>query len=605
MSDFTSLLSSTNKNTTNDSFMKYHIFLIITVLPSLLAVIIPPPDLHGSLHGSLHYDWAIVITHSLLVAMVYWLAKTCCEWPWNWLLQVRETKEKLLNYTNSSKIIDGNRSLDLVSNLVYLKAIIRYERFGLVLCFLGILVTCGIMVGARNVIIVDESRRDLVFSNLNIVLFAVWISFRLIILTFDCTQCLSASNEYGLINDTNVDMCLEKATEPSGNISFFEKYLHVQFTALFHDSQDIKSDQIQNRLNIHEKILSTSLQNQMTKIDAINDGVKKLEVSIKDVPKIQSSVPLTPPSPPSPVPCSSPLPNTTYVKPFPLNLSTDVTQSTLKSSVGQKLTTIFEEKESEITPQTNIKLKFVPNKPINPIPEPVFPYQKKQKGSFSLHGLPSSSWSNSFTTGNKGNLFSDYNDTKSVHSNWSIPSSETNKLSLRAIFHRLRTKVSRIRRNYPVALLLKHPLVIQTLFNEEIYPYILKLDNIKSVIELVIWQFIWHYGFDVMKIVFNPMLTLLTQSITTLETIIIFYFNITVRLPYNFVTMVLSIVFFIPRSIFQMVFVSPLLGKSRPSSSESIFEGVRSFNLHPKFHPIPQDYRTKGHIIKKLNQKIK
>lgn len=584
--------------------MKYHIFLVITVLPSLLAVIIPPPDLQGSLH----YDWAIVITHSLLVAMVYWLAKTCCEWPWNWLLQVRETKEKLLNYTNSSKIIDGNQTLDLMNNLVSLKVIIRYEKCGLALCFLGILVTCGLMVGARNVIAVDESRRDLVFSNLNIVLFAVWMSFRLIILIFDCTQYLSTGNEYGLINDTNVDMCLEKATEPSGNISFFEKYLHVQFTALFHDGNDIQLDQIQNRLNIHEKILSTSLQKQMAKIDAINDGVKKLEASIKDVPKIQSSAPLTPPSPPSPpspLPSSSPLPNTTYVKPFPLNLSTDITQSTLKSSVGQKLTTIFEDQEPEITPQTNIQLKFVPNKPVDFIPEPVFPYRKKQKGSFSLHGLPSSSWSKSFNTRHKANLFSDYTDTKSVHSNLSISSSETNKLSLRAIFQRLRAKVSRIRRNYPMTLLLKHPLIIQTLFNEEIYPYMLKLDNIKCVIELVIWQFIWRYGLDATKIVFNPMLTLLSHSITTLETIIIFYFNVTVRLPYNFVTVVLSVVFFIPRSIFQMVFVSPLLGKSRPSSSESVFEGVRSFNLHPKFHPIPQDYRTKGHIIKKLNQKIK
>lgn len=170
--------------------------LAIILLPSFLAVLVPViPNAPAST------DVALLITDTLMVVVVTWLVKFLIDWPWKWLQEVRAAKQKVLNRVNSLLISGG----DVTDHFHTLRRLVRYQQWVLAGSFGGVAVSGVMMVVVRNYIIVEDSRRSIVFSDVNVCIFIVWSSFRLVVMVMEGVRRGSLDmNEYGLVTEGNV-----------------------------------------------------------------------------------------------------------------------------------------------------------------------------------------------------------------------------------------------------------------------------------------------------------------------------------------------------------------------------------------------------------------
>lgn len=179
-----------------EGWSSYLTFAVI-LLPSFLAVVVPVvPNAPAS------SDLALLITDTLTVVSVAWLVKFLVDWPWRWLQEIGAAKQKVINRVNSL-IISGNAG-DTVESFTTIWRLIRLERWVLGGCFVGVAASGGLMVGVRRYVIVEPSRRAIVFSDVNVCIFIVWSSFRLVMMVMEGIRRGSLDlNEYGLVTAEN------------------------------------------------------------------------------------------------------------------------------------------------------------------------------------------------------------------------------------------------------------------------------------------------------------------------------------------------------------------------------------------------------------------
>lgn len=178
--------------------------LVIVILPSILAVFIPAsPD------ASAANDVALLVTDGLIVLLITWVIRGLTEWPWNWRKDIKDTKFAVMNHANSTMLMSPQSS-SLDHDLKLLRQLMWYEKLALFYCFCGVVVGALLMILARNHIIVVESRRAIVFSNLNISIYVMWGLFRVGAVLFEAQKgrSLYHSDEYNLINESNISKYL-------------------------------------------------------------------------------------------------------------------------------------------------------------------------------------------------------------------------------------------------------------------------------------------------------------------------------------------------------------------------------------------------------------
>lgn len=184
-----------------------YLTLSIVLLPSILAIVIPVIPNSPS-----NTDVAVLVTDTLIVILITFSVKYVIEWPWNWLRKIRSTKENIFNNVNSKYLIynkDKSKfQTQLNEKIILIRKLIRYEIIALGTGVLSHCLSSLVMLWTRNYIIVEESRKNIVFSNLNVSLFFIWGCFKIILVFLQKLKdaSLSGEDEYNLINEWNLDL---------------------------------------------------------------------------------------------------------------------------------------------------------------------------------------------------------------------------------------------------------------------------------------------------------------------------------------------------------------------------------------------------------------
>lgn len=339
---------------------KYFTYLAI-FLPSLVAVFSPLIEIEPTAR----IEMSSLITDTLLITLVSWFIKLTIEWPWNWRQQLEETKLKALANVNNlfrrCKSNPGEQSKErFVQSVVLTKGLKKYEFYSLCTCFLSPFVGGIIMVLSRKHIMIEESRRDLVFSNLNILLYVFLGIFRLLLLF--ATRLQEKTKLYSSLK-------LKRRSEPK--CSIFEQDLDnflpdelkkkrsnanilMQIARSIFDltwRSDINEKEKLNRTRIeslqeeafHQRqLINGILTNQAGECSKIGQSLSRLESAVIQL-KIQSEN-------------NHENENVPYLRPFPLNIHLESNSNKrfhnkyLQYSRRQgkpQMKTIFEEVESE------------------------------------------------------------------------------------------------------------------------------------------------------------------------------------------------------------------------------------------------------------------
>lgn len=162
--------------------------LVVILLPSIIGIMTPSMGENGRTS----IDMANLITDSFMVILVSWFINFTIEWPWNWHKNIIEAQRKLLESTNAfvhrvSTTEEVNNEI-LTKKIKAFRKLCKYENYSLLLCLVCTCMGAGIMRWSRNYINIEDSRRRLVFSNLNIMLFLFLEIFRLVLILTERLQ---------------------------------------------------------------------------------------------------------------------------------------------------------------------------------------------------------------------------------------------------------------------------------------------------------------------------------------------------------------------------------------------------------------------------------
>ncbi|CUM66694.1 uncharacterized protein PRCAT00004372001 [Priceomyces carsonii] len=354
------LVMTDSKN--QELFLKYFT-LIVILLPSIFAVIIPT--------SSGDIDIASIATDGLMIVLVSWFIKFTIEWPWSWMRQIRDTRLKLINHINST-ILNNRSSMAsdlqlnqevLINNILLIKKLNKLELYSILLSFLGSLFGSALMLWARNYMIIEESRKKIVFNNLNICIFMFWGVLRLVLALSEVLQKTTVDGinenfnskndpalEYGLVTEHNLDTFLQPKSEIQRD---GEKNTHhgLEKAALLTPFELLESDgdivnkekqkelaSYETKISLLEKsalkqkdaldLLATCQDAEFKKINLILNKLEDTVTSIKDVK----------------LPSSSNGKGSIYLKPFPLNfVNVDRKSKALFAPPVHEIPTIFEE----------------------------------------------------------------------------------------------------------------------------------------------------------------------------------------------------------------------------------------------------------------------
>lgn len=326
----------THDSTIMENLISYFTFFFI-FLPSILAIIVPVlfPN------HNIRFDIANLITDILMVILVSWFIRFSIEWPWNWLKEIKSAKKKLIDYTNSFPIRQNSTEIEqnkqtLISNILLIRKLIKLEKIALILCFSGGIIGAILMAVVRKHIIIDETRQQIVFNNLNIGLFIFWEFFRLILTICEGIQdCIvndvqerikTSGKDYNIVTEENLDQYLppEILKEESGynilcsNLLLRLKYVISQFNYIAQgcDSKydDLKMSYEENILQLQQEnknqnnMIEDILKSQNNEFTKINSSIRSLEKSLTVTNKPSNTIPIEPKS-------------KICFKPFPLNFN--------------------------------------------------------------------------------------------------------------------------------------------------------------------------------------------------------------------------------------------------------------------------------------------
>ncbi|CAH6722209.1 hypothetical protein CLIB1444_08S04324 [[Candida] jaroonii] len=183
-----------------------YLTLSIVLLPSILAIVIPVIPNSPS-----NNDIAVLVTDTLIVILMTFTVKYVIEWPWNWLRKIRSSKENILNNINSKYLIHNKDKSKFQSQLngkiILIRRFIKYETIALGTGVFSHCLSSLLMIWTRNYIIVEETRKNIVFSDLNVGLFFIWGCFKILLVFLQKLKdaSLAGEDEYNLINEWNLD----------------------------------------------------------------------------------------------------------------------------------------------------------------------------------------------------------------------------------------------------------------------------------------------------------------------------------------------------------------------------------------------------------------
>lgn len=642
-------------SSSTEGWNRNHYFaLIIIVLPSLLAVTIPvfpssPPSA----------DIAILVTDTLIILVISWIIKYLIEWPWNWLRQIKDSKAKILNFANSTFLIEKSPQA-LEQKLVLIKKLLNYEKVALGCCVLGIVAGALLMMYTREHVIVESSRQAIVFTNLNIILFVLWGGFKLVSVILESIRSFSLSgvdnsNEYNLITESNIDDFLQSKQAKSSFIAeMFNRIVRTTSTVdpelLARAVTTIKEElnlesttnQLKNKINTSEFLLKLSVNDLKTEVETLRSQLIQLsnKNNFKEMPKENFKE----------------MKKENFkemkkenFKPFPLSLNADNSpefngHSTLKSStIGTTLTTIFENVEEGHNEQHNTSplkrkhhsLQYQEGRPVD---KPLDANPTTLKKQHSLHGLPfSSKIKPLITREHKPREIKDYNlDRLRLEVSLDF-SYEPKKPSIFQLLIEMVDIIQKIRMEYPTKKVFKHPLLFRSIVENEISPFLKRVDEstFKVLQRIEAFKtFLWKVTTKTMihnyyminsylQMVYDRYLKSFKRGLDLLKYMFL-------KTPYNIITVSLRIILFFPRVFVQTLIVYPILAltskgmnqtndlipastpisvkmtSSRPSTSSTnssiSFSGMRKLHLPQKL--FPKDYKTKKLILGKLADRI-
>lgn len=287
----------------NDSFLRFFT-LIVILLPSLAATILPLlfPE------WSANFDLASLVTDLIMIVSIGLFIKFSIEWPWNWLEQIRTVKKEIIKEVN--KHLLGVNSLDetdshaieskIMKHLALIKTMKNYEKLAIVTCIGGVLIGTLLMILARTFIVVERSRKDLVFNNFNIILFVLWGLFRSMLSIYDNLQEQSVIklsdtlDDQTFIDENDIDSLLTHDTDMFKPQPFFNKkrlkmfgFGRDKFDAIQQKSELFN---LQNTLqNILLKtteqyyLLQTLVENQIDEMSKLRSILLSIETGVKSL----------------------------------------------------------------------------------------------------------------------------------------------------------------------------------------------------------------------------------------------------------------------------------------------------------------------------------
>lgn len=367
-SDIEAILSPFKQMEKSDSkidrgIIKYFA-LVVILLPSIIGIMTPAMGENG--HTSI--DMANLVTDSFMVILVSWFINFTIEWPWNWHKNIIEAQSKLLESTNAfvhrvSTTEEVNSEI-LTKKIKAFKKLCKYENYSLLLCFVCTCVGAGIMRWSRNYINIEDTRRRLVFSNLNIMLFLFLEIFRLVLILTERLQRHTIDDIQDKINKDSVksnglktahmDLVIPSSSSSEDNnkmgglmnglgslVTTGKLNANIEGGVVPYKKS---IELLQDKANRQDEMIQSLLITQANEYAKINMSLKKLEKVISQINNHKNEG----------------LDNqrSIFLKPFPLNLSSSENKLTQKSykrlslpsmlnNDKQPMHTIFEESDLE------------------------------------------------------------------------------------------------------------------------------------------------------------------------------------------------------------------------------------------------------------------
>ncbi|KAL6453494.1 hypothetical protein SBY92_005065 [Candida maltosa Xu316] len=168
------LQSSINRNRSQDFWFKLFTYTII-LLPTLTSILFPTKSttISTSEHiGNFIIDLLTVLLLSLVVEYTM-------EWPHSWLRRLQKTRISLLR-----NMTDDN----FEETILLVRKIYTFEVIALISCLVSSVFSSALLIWTRQYTIIDQKRKKVVFSNINIALLQFWSVFRILITFTDSLQ---------------------------------------------------------------------------------------------------------------------------------------------------------------------------------------------------------------------------------------------------------------------------------------------------------------------------------------------------------------------------------------------------------------------------------
>ncbi|ODV76967.1 uncharacterized protein CANTADRAFT_320653 [Suhomyces tanzawaensis NRRL Y-17324] len=559
---------------------KYFIWVSV-FFPAMVAVMVPEAA-WNSLGGM---DLADLFSNLLLILLIGWSIKFSVEWPWKWLRHIRLVKQKL------TLVINSPSGSEIASKVVLLRKVVYYECLALVACLLVPLSTSILMGWSRKHITVDDKRKKLVFNNINIILFQIWLVFRWLVTLADWQNTASYSKHAAEFPENS---------SSSDNSSTVKYLVNKFYTALL--PIDLLTLQQQQRLaeklaslelksEEQRQAMDTILGSQEEEYSTIVNYLSKLEKTIlslvqntKNSPKVDSGV---------------------FVKPFPLNLKSEANNG--KHSMDQKIQAlgIITEVDYSSTPSPRSSAiasptfsAFQPSSLQSPFPESGKRYssfehrnvapQNSPASKYSLHGVSS--------TLSMLNLLArelDYSDSHDEEIDLSqLPSAIDSQVNSGVlIVKELRDFAATLRERITFIQIVRHPWMVAKLVLDELQYQLLRsqqhnvaaLQQLANLYKLVVWNLINHYLFRNIHSISLFVIHAHTAVVTGVLRIMGFMILMSVQVPINATRLWINIHLFIPRILFRFCVVYPAqVVKSKLSPAEVVPVRIKATPVHSR-----------------------
>lgn len=515
--------------------------MAIVLLPSILAVV--TPVFPGS-----QSDLAVLINDTLVIVLITWIIKFTIAWPWNWLKQLNDTKETILKDIKSQNTESDPHAVSL------LRRVHKYELVAIGTCIGGILVCSILMILTRNYIIVEESRKTIVFNDLNVGLFVAWGAFRVMLVVLNKVENQSLNHkEYEVI---------DSISNSSG-----QTYQSV------HDKYKTDMETITKQVQALKEWINAKDKNDA--LSSKNNFIKPFPLNLN--------------TPCFPKPPNSHSPITTSVS-IPKSRPKPIASNSVQQPQNRKQLTQLQTKSPLVTDQSTAKYHSLKSSL-----ETIFEEDNTTK--YSLHGLPCSSQFKQLLTHKHYPTIEECKTKQQVETPVMHAQTETLRELIQLLLHEIHYIVA----NYSLKQLLSDPVLIKIILTQNFLPVIIKFDNsllgIGSQLTMV-KRLIWELSNKHVLGNVNAISTYIDSlySLYAIKQCLKALLYITIKLPWNLAASITAIVFFIPRTVLQIFIVHPFLKRNNDNN-------LREFRLN-RNNEFPTNFRNKKMVVSKLNDRI-